>query len=251
MRVRMVPLATIVTRLSRTVRVVAREQGKLVDLQFHGEHIELDKTVLEQMVDPMMHLLRNAVDHGVEPKELRAVSNKPDRGLIQVRAYREGNQIVIRIQDDGSGLKPDLIRAKAVKLGMVSELAAKDLSDKELYTFIFTPGFSTAEKVSEISGRGVGMDVVKTNITKLKGTVSVESNPGKGTTFVVNLPMTLAVMQSLLIKEYNTTFAVPLAVGKPDFPDGKREDRKSRPGKSVKSGRKSLPDVAVGRNPWA
>ena len=212
MRVRMVPLATIVTRLSRTVRVVAREQGKLVDLQFHGEHIELDKTVLEQMVDPMMHLLRNAVDHGVEPKELRAVSDKPDRGLIQVRAYREGNQIVIRIQDDGSGLKPDLIRAKAIKLGMVSELEANDLSDKELFPFIFTPGFSTAEKVSEISGRGVGMDVVKTNITKLKGTVSVESTPGKGTTFIVNLPMTLAVMQSLLIKEYNTTFAVPLAV---------------------------------------
>lgn len=246
MAVRMVPLATIVTRLSRTVRVVARDQGKLVDLEFFGENIELDKTVLEQMVDPLMHLLRNAVDHGIEPAELRAVSNKPDRGKIQVRAYREGNQIVIRIQDDGSGLKSDLIRAKAIKVGLITEGEAKELSDKELHPFIFTPGFSTAEKVSEVSGRGVGMDVVKTNITKLKGTVSVESTPGEGTTIIINLPMTLAVMQSLLIKEYNTTFAVPLAVVSQIFRMEKEKIEKVGQEKVLRVAGKVYPMVRLG-----
>ncbi|MBI5029106.1 MAG: Hpt domain-containing protein [Chloroflexi bacterium] len=209
MRVRMVPLATLATRLHRAVRTIAHDQGKLVDLVLQGEHIELDKTVLEEMADPLLHLLRNAVDHGIEPPALRQVMGKPETGKIVLKASYEGSQVVIQISDDGAGLEPQLLRAAAVRGGFVSETNAAKLSNEELYSLIFLPGLSTSREVSEVSGRGVGLDIVKTNVHKLKGTISVKSEPGKGITFVIRLPMTLAVMRALLVKTNGETFAIP------------------------------------------
>ncbi len=210
MRVRMVPLATLATRLHRTVRVLAREQGKLVDLVLEGEGIELDKTVLEEMADPLLHILRNAVDHGIEPPALRQVMGKPERGLIRLRAYQEGNQVVIQVSDDGAGLEPQILRSAAISGGYISEADGLKLADEELYSLVFLPGFSTAGEVSEVSGRGVGLDIVKTNVHKLKGNVTLDSKPGQGVTLTIRLPMTLAVTRALLVKAHNETFAIPL-----------------------------------------
>jgi chemosensory pili system protein ChpA (sensor histidine kinase/response regulator) len=212
MRTRMVPLATLATRLHRAVRVLAREQGKMVELVLEGEEIELDKTVLDEMADPLLHLLRNAVDHGIEPPELRQVMGKTERGKIVLRAFHEGNQVVIQVSDDGTGLEPQILQSAAIRGGHVSDVDATQLPVDDLYSLIFLPGFSTAGEVSEISGRGVGLDIVKTNVHRLKGTVSVASTPGKGTDFVIRLPMTLAIMRALLVKAHNETFAVPLGV---------------------------------------
>jgi len=210
MHIRMVPLASLATRLHRAVRVLAREQSKLVDLVLEGETIELDKSVLEEIADPLLHLLRNAVDHGIEPSALRQVMGKPERGQIRLRAYHEGNQVVIQVSDDGAGLEPQVLRSAAISRGYVSEADAPQLSDEDLYSLVFLPGFSTAVEVSEVSGRGVGLDIVKTNVQKLKGTVTLDSKPGQGMTFTIRLPMTLAVMQALLIRAHNETFAIPL-----------------------------------------
>ncbi|TEU15036.1 MAG: response regulator [Anaerolineales bacterium] len=211
MQVRMVSLATLATRLHRAVRVLAREQGKLVDLVLEGKDIELDKTVLEEIADPLLHLLRNAVDHGIEPPALRQVMSKPERGLIRLRAYHEGNQVVIQVSDDGAGLEPEILRSAAISGGYVSEADAPQLSDEELYSLVFLPGFSTSGEVSEVSGRGVGLDIVKTNVQKLKGAVTLDSTPGQGATFTIRLPMTLAVTRALLVKAHNETFAIPLS----------------------------------------
>jgi len=214
MRARMVPLSTLASRLHRTARVVARKQNKLVDLVIKGEQIDLDKTVLEDIADPLLHILRNAVDHGIEPPALRQVLGKPEQGLIVLHGYYEGNQVVIEINDDGAGLEPDRIRSYAVSGGYISEAEAARLSDEELWGMVFLPGFSTAGEISDISGRGVGLDVVKANINKLKGTVTLDSRPGEGTTFTIRLPMTLAVTRALLVKAHRETFAIPLnAVG--------------------------------------
>jgi chemosensory pili system protein ChpA (sensor histidine kinase/response regulator) len=214
MRARMVPLSTLTSRLHRTARVVAHKQNKLVDLVIKGEQIDLDKTVLEEIADPLLHILRNAVDHGIEPPALRQVLGKPEQGLIVVHGYYEGNQVVIEINDDGAGLEPDRIRSHAVSGGYISEAEAARLSDEELWGMVFMPGFSTASEISDISGRGVGLDVVKANINKLQGTVTLDSRSGEGTTFTIRLPMTLAVTRALLVKAHRETFAIPLnAVG--------------------------------------
>jgi chemosensory pili system protein ChpA (sensor histidine kinase/response regulator) len=210
MHIRMVPLATLATRLHRAVRVLAREQSKLVDLVLEGETIELDKSVLEEIANPLLHLLRNAVDHGIEPSALRQVMGKTERGQIRLRAYHEGNQVVIQVSDDGAGLEPQVLRSAAISRGHVSEADAPQLSDEDLYSLVFLPGFSTAGEVSEVSGRGVGLDIVKTNVQKLKGTVTLDSKPGQGVTFTIRLPMTLAVTQALLIRAHNETFAIPI-----------------------------------------
>jgi chemosensory pili system protein ChpA (sensor histidine kinase/response regulator) len=211
MRTRMVPLATIATRLYRAVRVVSQKQDKQVDLVIDGEMIELDKKVLEEMADPLLHVLRNAVDHGIEPPALRQVTGKPERGQIQLKAYYQGNQVVLEVRDDGAGLEPQLLRAKAINGGYVSEAEAPHLTDDELYSLIFTPGFSTAETISEVSGRGVGLDILRNSVHKLKGTITVTSQSGEGTTFTIRLPMTLAVTRALLVSANQETYAVPLA----------------------------------------
>jgi two-component system chemotaxis sensor kinase CheA len=187
----MVPLATLVTRLHRTVRVTAAQQGKIVDFVIEGEDVELDNTVLEEMADPLLHILRNSVDHGIEPQYIRRVMGKPENGQICLRAYYEGTQVVIQVRDDGAGLDPELLRSTAARGGFVSEAGVMNLSDEELYSLVFLPGFSTAKEISEISGRGVGMDIVKSTVHKMKGAVSVNSTRGKGTIFIVRLPITL------------------------------------------------------------
>lgn len=210
MRTRMVPFATIATRLHRTVRVVSQKQNKQVDLVLLGEQIELDKKVLEEMADPLLHALRNAVDHGIEPPELRQVLGKNERGQITIQAYHQGNQVVITIHDDGAGLDPQILRQRAIKLNYVTESESLNLSEEELFSLIFAPGFSTAETVSELSGRGVGLDVLKTAVHKLKGTLRVASTSGQGTTFTIRLPMTLAVTRALLVRAQSEVYALPL-----------------------------------------
>lgn len=210
MRIRMVPLATVATRLHRTVRVVSNQQNKKIDLEIHGEYVELDKFVLEEMADPLLHLLRNAADHGIEPSEVRQAAGKSERGTIGVEAFYQGTQVVVEISDDGRGLDLEAIRDKAVSLDLYTAQEASELSDDELFPLIFQPGFSTAKELSEVSGRGVGMDIVRDKVNSLKGTVSVASEVGKGTTFTIRLPMTLAVTRALLVSDRQETFAIPM-----------------------------------------
>ena len=210
MRFRMVPVASLASRLHRTVRVTASTANKQADLTIEGENVELDKTVLEEMVGPLEHLLRNAVDHGIELPELRRAVGKSEEGQLRVRTYHEGTQVVIQVSDDGAGLQPELIRSKTISMGLVSEAEAADLTEQDLYGFVFGAGFSTAKEISEVSGRGVGLDIVRSAVTRMKGRVSVESTPGHGVTFTIRLPMTLAITRVLLVKAYGSVFAVPL-----------------------------------------
>ncbi len=209
MRTRMVPLATLTSRLYRTVRVLSREQGKLIDFIIKGEEIELDTMVLDMIVDPLLHLLRNAVDHGIETPDVRVGNGKPERGRIDLRAYTEGNEVIIQVRDDGAGLDPEFIRSVALSKGFLSEEEEHRISDDEIFTLVFMPGFSTAVEVSEVSGRGVGLDVVRTNVENLKGTVSLVSTSGENTTYTIRLPMTLAVTRAILVRVNEETFAIP------------------------------------------
>ena len=211
MRFRMVPVASLAGRLHRTVRVTASKANKLVDLTIEGENVELDKIVLEEMMGPLEHLLRNAVDHGVERPELRRALGKPEEGQLRMRAYYEGTQVVIQVSDDGAGLQAELIRSQAVRKGFFAEAEAAALSEQDLYGLVFGAGFSTATEISEVSGRGVGLDIVSSAVTRMKGRVSVESTPGRGVTFTIRLPMTLAITRVLLVKAYGEVFAVPLS----------------------------------------
>jgi chemosensory pili system protein ChpA (sensor histidine kinase/response regulator) len=210
MRVRMVPLSTLSARLQRTVRVTADKEQKLVDLRLEGENIELDTTVLDQIADPLLHLLRNSVGHGIEPPTSRRGLGKPERGTIILRAFHEGTETVIEVTDDGRGLDPAAIRQKVAAEGFFSHSEVEAMSDKEVFNLIFLPGLSTAQEVSEVSGRGVGMDVVKEHITKLQGTLVLDSVPGRGVRFTLRLPMTLAVTRALLVRANEETFALPL-----------------------------------------
>jgi len=211
MRLRMLPLRNLSSRLHRTIRVTADRRNKLVDLVIEGESVELDKTVLEEMAGPIDHLLRNAVDHGIETAARRKQQGKSERGTIHLRAYHEGTQVVLQIRDDGKGIDLNQLRESAVRLGFVSVEDVASLSDQEVYSLIFLPGFTTAGEVSEVSGRGVGMDVVKSTVSKLKGTLSVASERGKGTAFTIRLPMTLALTRVVLVKTGVETYAIPLS----------------------------------------
>lgn len=211
MRLRMVPLRHISSRLHRTVRVTAERSGKLVDLVIEGESVELDKTVLEEMAGPLDHILRNAVDHGIEPAAERVAAGKSERGTIVLKAYYEGTQVVLQIKDDGAGLSLERLRRSAVRMGYVAEEEAANLSDQELYNLIFVPGFSTASELSEVSGRGVGLDVVKATVSNMKGTLSVSSEPGRGAVFTIRLPITVALTRVVLVKSGGETFAIPLS----------------------------------------
>ena len=212
MRMRMVPLAALSTRLHRTVRVTAERLGKHVDFQIEGDRVELDKTVLEEMAGPIEHALRNAADHGIESDSLRRAMGKSARGKITLHAHYEGTQVVLTITDDGAGINPELIRAAAMDRGLISEAEASQMTDERVLDFIFQPGFSTARQVSEVSGRGVGMDVVKSTVTRLKGTVELTSAPGRGARLTVRLPMTLAIMRVIMLKAHTETFALPANV---------------------------------------
>ncbi|MBK5292272.1 MAG: Hpt domain-containing protein [Acidobacteriia bacterium] len=208
MRMRMVPLSTLANRLERTVRVTAAKTGKLAEITMDGLSTELDKKVLDELSAPLEHLLRNAVDHGIENPASRIAAGKPEAGRIHLNAYYEGADVVVRLTDDGAGLNEDKLRREAVLQGFAGDPG--DLDWSQLQTLVFQPGFSTAEQVSEISGRGVGLDVVKAGVDALKGTISMESTPGQGVTFTLRLPMTLAVNKVLLIEVHGQTMALPL-----------------------------------------
>ncbi len=211
MQLRMVPFATIVSKLIRTVKVTAQTQGKQTSVLFEGEKVEIDKMVLEELADPLLHILRNAVDHGIEPPALRQVVGKNPKGEIKIKAFYDSAQIVLQISDDGRGIDPNSIRSTAISKGFLLEAEANNLTDKELFSLLFFPGFSTAQQISEISGRGVGLDVVKSVISKMKGTVTLDSQLGQGTTFTIRLPLTLAVIKVILVRSNEQTLAVPLS----------------------------------------
>ncbi len=205
---RMVPVGQIYSKLSRTVRKVARELKKEIELTLRGEDTELDKMMVEELTDPLMHIIRNSIDHGIEPAAERVAAGKAPEGHVTLTAYQQGNSVVLDVKDDGRGIDPEKIRKVAIKRGVIGEKDAFDL--QRALEVIFAPGFSTADQVSEISGRGVGLDVVKKNIQELKGTIEVISKPGEGTTFRISLPITLAIIQALIVRASGEQFAIPL-----------------------------------------
>ena len=211
MRMRMVPISKLFQKAPRIVRDLAREFGKKINLTMKGEDTEIDRGIIEELTDPLVHMIRNSCDHGVESPDMRAEAGKSEQGNIVLDAEQEGNHIVISISDDGKGLDAKKLQAKAIEKNVITAEQAKQLSLRETYQLIFAPGFSTAENLSKVSGRGVGMDVVKTNIQNLKGMVEVESELGKGTKFIIKLPLTLASILGLLVKAGDETIAIPLS----------------------------------------
>ncbi len=209
-RARMLPVDNLFRKFPRMVRDVAQKAGKEIEFVVHGEETELDRSVIEEIGDPLMHLLRNSVDHGVEAPMDRLKGGKPSKGIVTLEAFHEENHIIISVRDDGRGIDPQKIRASAVKKGLLSDEAARRMPDSEAVNLIWAPGFSTAEKVSDISGRGVGLDVVHKNIEKLNGSVEIRSEVGKGTEFRVKLPLTLAIIRALQVEVLDTTYCIPL-----------------------------------------
>lgn len=210
MKARMVPIGQVFERFPRTVRDLAKSSGKSINLVLSGVDTDLDKTIVDQIGEPLMHLVRNCVDHGIEMPEARVKAKKPAMATIRLDAYHEGNQVLIEIGDDGGGIDLRKIRARGVERGLIEADGAQ--TDNELIDLIFTPGFSTAESVSAISGRGVGMDVVKRSVTDLKGVLEVDSKLGVGTTFTIRLPLTLAIIRTLLVRSAHRLYAIPLDV---------------------------------------
>jgi two-component system chemotaxis sensor kinase CheA len=209
MKVRMVPVGSVFNKYPRIVRDLARQLGKQINLVVEGEETEFDKTLVEQIADPLVHLIRNACDHGIETPDVRQASGKSPNGTVTLSARQEGNHIIIQITDDGKGMDVARIRAKGIEKGLIT--ADQNLTDRDIFNLIFEPGFSTAEKVTTVSGRGVGMDVVKKQIAKLKGMVEISSAAGKGSTITIQLPLTLAIMQSLLVGIQEEVLAIPLS----------------------------------------
>ncbi|GAA8055956.1 chemotaxis histidine kinase/response regulator CheAY2 [Helicobacter pylori] len=211
MKTRMQPVGKVFNKFPRMVRDLSRELGKSIELIIEGEETELDKSIVEEIGDPLIHIIRNSCDHGIEPLEERRRLNKSETGKVQLSAYNEGNHIVIKISDDGKGLDPVMLKEKAIEKGVISERDAEGMSDREAFNLIFKPGFSTAKVVSNVSGRGVGMDVVKTNIEKLNGIIEIDSEVGVGTTQKLKIPLTLAIIQALLVGVQEEYYAIPLS----------------------------------------
>ncbi len=211
MKTRMLPIGKVFNKFPRMIRDLSRELNKKIELVISGEDTELDKSIVEEIGDPLVHIIRNSCDHGIETPEERLAKGKPEEGTITLKAYNEGNQIVIQIDDDGKGLDPEMLKQKSLEKGIITEKEAEQMSDKEAYTLIFKPGFSTAAAVTSVSGRGVGMDVVKTNIEKLNGIIDIDSEIDKGTSIKLKIPLTLAIIQALLVGVQEEHYAIPLA----------------------------------------
>ena len=208
MEIRMIPVGQLYEKMSRIIRKISREQGKKVDLKFFGADTELDKLIVEDISDPMMHIIRNAIDHGIESPEKRISIGKEEKGTIRISSYQKGNHVVIEVEDDGNGIDLDRVKAKALQKGLVNDVTS--LSDKDVLDFIFMPGFSTTDSVSEVSGRGVGMDVVRNNIAAVSGMVDIETSKGLGSRFIITLPITLAIIKALIIRCAERTYALPI-----------------------------------------
>jgi two-component system, chemotaxis family, sensor kinase CheA len=211
LNMRMVPVEQVFNRFPRMVRDLAKDLNKKIQLIIEGAETELDRTVIDEIGDPLVHLLRNALDHGLESTEDRLASGKPEEGKLLLRAYHSGNHVFIEVADDGKGINREKVLNKAIEREVVSKDEAETLTDQEVYALLFSSGFSTADKISDISGRGVGLDVVKTKIESLGGVISIDSSPGKGSTFLIQLPMTLSIMYCMLIKLEEETYAIPFS----------------------------------------
>ncbi|MEW6178946.1 MAG: chemotaxis protein CheA [Chloroflexota bacterium] len=212
MRIRMLPIGNLLHKFPRMVRDMSQKAGKLVDVVIHGEDTELDRSMIEEINDPLIHLVRNAIDHGIEPPEERRAAGKPERGTVTLNAWHEQGRIILTVSDDGRGIDPAVLRKKVVQKGLMTAEEAAALTDEQAVDLIFLPGFSTAEKVTDISGRGVGMDIVQTNIQRVNGTIHIETAVGRGTTFQIVLPLTLAIVPTLLVRVGAATFAIPLVM---------------------------------------
>jgi len=210
MKVRMVPVEQLFRRFPRMLRDVAKQCGKEVELAISGQDTDLDKSLLDAIAEPLTHLVRNAVSHGIETAEERVRAEKPPRGTVRLDAYHQGNQVIVEVSDDGRGIDTQRVKAKAVEQMLVSPEDAAALSDKEILALLFRPGFSTAQEITEISGRGVGLDVVQNVLQRLKGTVEIVTRPGEGTTFRLKLPLTLAIIKALLFRVEQRLYAVSL-----------------------------------------
>ncbi len=211
MKTRMLPIKKVFAKLPRMVRDLSQKLNKQVRLEMRGEETELDKSVADEIGDPLVHLVRNAIDHGIETPAERQAKGKPGEGQLTISASQEGNSIVIRINDDGRGIQVEKIKAKALAKGLISEAELATMEHREVLNLIFLPGFSTAEQVTDVSGRGVGMDVVRTNIRKINGTVDLESEAGKGSQIIIKLPLTIAIIQALMVEVERSIFAIPLS----------------------------------------
>ena len=210
LKTRMIPVDAVFRKFPRLVRDLAHNLQKEVELEVRGQDTEIDKTMVELVGDPLVHLVRNSLDHGIEMPEVRASAGKPRHGTIRLEARQEGDQIIIMVADDGAGIEPDRVLRKAIEKGLVTADRARQLSNREIMDFIFLPGFSTAEKVNDLSGRGVGMDVVRSNLKRMNGSIQLDSVPGKGTTVKLRLPLTLAILPVLLVQVSNEAYALPL-----------------------------------------
>ncbi|MBI1906728.1 MAG: chemotaxis protein CheA [Rhodocyclales bacterium] len=212
MKTRMQPIGRLFQKYPRIARDLARNMGKDVELMLEGEETEIDKTMIEDLADPIIHLIRNAVDHGIEDSAERAMTGKPMKSVIRLQAQQEGDHIVIIVTDDGRGMNPERLRAKALEKGLITDEEANSMDERQSFNLVFLPGFSTAAMVSDVSGRGVGMDVVRTNIQKLNGSIEIRSVANKGTSFIISLPLTLAILPVLLVRMGEQPFAVPLSM---------------------------------------
>jgi two-component system chemotaxis sensor kinase CheA len=210
LEVRMVPLEQVFDKLARMVRKIAREVGKEIEFDVSGGEVELDKLIVEELSDPLMHLIRNAIDHAVEPPDRRALAGKPRAGRVSLSAAQKGNHVQIVVEDDGAGIDEDRIREVAVQRGLATAESVRELGRREVMNLIFVPGFSTARQVTSLSGRGVGMDVVKNNIANLSGIIDLQTERGRGTRFEITLPVTLAIVRALVVAAAGRTYAVPL-----------------------------------------
>jgi len=209
MKARMQPVANVFSKFTRIVRDLSQSLQRKVRLVTEGQETELDKSLLEAIKDPLTHAVRNSLDHGIEPPDVRIASGKDPEGTLKLRAYQESSHVVIEVSDDGAGIRVEKVRAKAIERGLIAVDRAAQLGERELLQLIFLPGFSTAEAVTNVSGRGVGMDVVKTNVEKIGGKVEIESQPGKGTTLRMRIPLTLAIIPALIVRSLNQSFALP------------------------------------------
>jgi two-component system chemotaxis sensor kinase CheA len=247
MKTRMQPIGRLFQKYPRIARDLARQLGKDVELVLVGEETEVDKTMIEDLADPLIHLVRNAVDHGVESPEERQAEGKPAKSFVRMEARQEGDHIVLMIADDGRGMNPEYIRAKAVEKGMIREEDANMLDDRQSLNLIFLPGFSTMTQASAVSGRGVGMDVVRTNIQKLNGSIDIRSEPGKGSVFIISLPLTLAILPVLLVLLGDQPFALPLSMVREILPIEKEKMQEVGGKETLVVRGEVLPVVALSR----
>jgi len=247
MKTRMQPIGRLFQKYPRIARDLARQLGKDVELALVGEETEVDKTMIEDLADPLVHLVRNAVDHGVESAEERLAAGKPAKSIVRLEARQEGDHIVLIIADDGRGMSPERIRAKAIEKGIIREEEANTLDDRQSLNLIFLPGFSTVTQASAVSGRGVGMDVVKTNIQKLNGSVEIRSEPGKGSVFIISLPLTLAILPVLLVLLGDQPFALPLSMVREILPIDKNKMQEVGGKETLVVRGEVLPVVALSR----